>query len=818
MEDHLGRLPVIAVTGEVASALASDGAAVLVAPPGAGKTTAVPLVLIDAPWLAGQRIIMLEPRRIAARMAAARMAVLLGEAVGERVGYAVRFERRVGPRTRIEVVTEGLLTRRLQSDPGLDGVGLVIFDELHERSLHGDLALALCLDARDGLRPDLRLLAMSATLDAAPVAALLGDAPVIRSAGRAFPVETRHLAGEQPLEQQVLAAVEVALAGIAGDVLVFLPGAAEIRRSHALLTGRLGQGVAVMPLHGDLPSAAQDAALRPDGGGRRKVVLATDIAETSLTIPGIRAVVDSGLARRPRFSPRTGMSRLETVRIALASADQRRGRAGREAPGLCIRLWSAVLERAMPAFAAPEIMEGDLVPLALELAAWGTADAQALRWLTPPPAAGLGSAMATLKLLGALDEGGRITTLGRRMAALPVHPRLARMVIAAPGDSALALACLLSGRDPWRAQRETDLDHRLGLWRGRVGDPGALRELDRLMAQLGRAVGRRDGAADQALAGPLLALAFPDRIAQRRGDAPGRYRLANGRGAALRDHEALAMQRWLVVADLDDSGADPVIRAAAALPEVALEELARDLATTTDEVAWNDVLESVQAHRVTRLGALVLKETVLRDPDPALVQTALLAAIRQRGLAMLPWSDSALAMRARLAFLHASRPDQVGAVDDPSLLASLDEWLGPWLAGVARRADLARIDLTAALRGRVDETVRRSLDRLVPVELATGDGRHHRIDYTRDPPTVSVRLQLLLGHDRQPSIMDGAIPLAIELLSPAGRPIQVTRDLPAFWRGSYSIVRKEMRGRYPKHAWPEDPLAPLQPRTPRPGS
>ncbi|MDX6752384.1 ATP-dependent helicase HrpB [Geminicoccaceae bacterium 1502E] len=812
LDEAMASLPVAAVLPALARALEGAGAAVLEAPPGAGKTTLVPLHLLAAPWLAGRRILMLEPRRLAARQAARRMAQLLGEKVGETVGYSVRFERKVGPATRIEVLTEGLLTRRLQGDPALEEVGAVIFDEFHERSLDADLALALCLDARDGLRPDLRLLVMSATIAGEAVAELLGGAPLVRSEGRMFPVRTRHLPQprEARIEQAMAEAVRRALAENEGSILCFLPGAAEIRRTEARLGG-LGPQVELHALFGDLTRERQDAALLPAQAGRRKVVLATNIAETSLTIEGVSVVIDGGLARRPRFSPRTGMSRLETVRISRASAAQRRGRAGRLGPGVCYRLWAATDDMILPAFDPPEITEADLAPLALELAQWG-APPEALRWPTPPPAAALAQAHSLLGELGALDGDGRITPHGRRMAGLPLHPRLAHMLVSAIeaglGATALALAALLAGRDPWRQQRDPDLAHRLSLWRTRQGgDAAALAELERVRRQLAGILPAARGTPEPAQTGAVLALAYPDRIAQRRGSGPGMFRMAGGRGARLDPLDPLAREPFLAVAELDDAGADARILSAAALREEDLLLLFGERIRTEQEVSWDRRSGGVTARRMTRLGALVLKERPIDRVDPALLRAALLQGLAESGLDALPWTPAARSLLARLRFLHRHEPAAWPDVGDEALSTGLADWLGPWLEGVRRPADLARVDLVQALRALLPWEKQQALDRLAPGYFQTPAGSRLTIDYEGAVPSVGVRLQELLGQDRHPAVLDGRVPLTLELLSPARRPIQVTCDLPGFWAGSYVEVRKEMRGRYPRHDWPENPLS-----------
>jgi len=815
-------LPVRSVLPDLAGALERHGTAVLVAPPGAGKSTLVPLFLLGAPWLGDGRILMLEPRRLAARMVARRIAALLGERPGETVGWAVRFERVGGPRTRIEVVTEGLSIRRLQADPSLEGIGLVILDELHERSLETDLALALLLEVRAALRPDLRLLAMSATLEAERVAELLGGAPVLQAEGRSFPVATRWRPRprEVPLASAVVAAVEEALTESSGDVLVFLPGAREIRAAAAGLTAARPD-LLVCPLHGDLPRAEQDTALAPAPPGTRKVVLATDVAETGLTVEGVAAVVDSGLCRRPRLDPRTGTTRLVTERIALASAEQRRGRAGRLGPGLCLRLWAEAEERGMAAHPRPEILDADLAPLLLELARWGVADPRALAWLDPPPEAQLEAARRLLVALGAIDREGRITADGRRLAELPVHPRLGRLLLEGErldlGPTAVALAALLSARDPWRAEREPDLALKLRRIAEGAGDePAALAELARIRRQLARLLGTAETPIRPEAAGGLVARAWPERLARARPGSDGRFLLASGRGAALDPTSSLASAPWLAVAELDDAGPDGRILAAAALDEATLRAVAADRIERAEEVVFDPRTRAVVACAVERLGAIELVARPLVAADPSAVRRALLEGLRALGLDHLPWTAAARALRARLRWLEGAAAElALPPADDGTLEATLDVWLGPFLDGCRGLADLERVDLGAALLARLSAEQRRALDRLAPAGLVLPSGRSVPIDYGRDPPVAAVRVQELFGLDRHPAILEGRAPLVLELLSPAARPIAVTRDLPGFWRGGWAEVRKALRGRYPKHPWPEDPLSAAPPRPAR---
>ena len=792
-------LPVEAVLPELAHALDAGSAAVLEAPPGAGKTTLVPLHLLGRPWLEGRKILMLEPRRLAARAAALRMAELLGEPVGQTVGYAMRFDRRVGPTTRIEVVTEGLLTRYLQRDPALADYGAVLFDEFHERSLDADLGLALCLEVQESLRPDLRLLAMSATLDGAALAAHLGDAPVVRSDGRLYPVRVEHLGGDrdEPLELRTARAVELALGMVAGSVLVFLPGAREIRRTADLLASRLPD-MPVLPLYGDLPAAAQAEAIRPSP--TRRVVLATNIAETSLTIEGVAAVVDGGLERRQRFSARTGMSRLVTLPIARSSAEQRRGRAGRLGPGVCLRLWSAEEERGRLPQRPPEILEADLAPLALELAVWGVRDPAGLRFPTPPPAGPFAAARALLAELGALDGGGGVTAHGRAMADLPLHPRLAHMLLVARqhglAATALAVAALLGSRAATRAG--IDLA-------GQLSELGR-DEVRRVRQQLAHLLGDVRGEVRAGEVGAVLSLAFPERIAQARAGTRGAFRLANGRGAAIDPADPLAREPWLAVAELEDTGAEAKIRLAAAMPAGAIDDLHGQRLTDAETVGFDQRQEAVVARRERRLGALVLKSQDL-EPDPARIAGALCEGIRWRGLDCLPWTEAARQLQARVRLVRAREPEAWPDLADAALLDRLEEWLGPYLQRRRRLAALADLDLMAILQSQLDHRQRQDLARRAPERLTVPSGRSQAIDYATDPPVLAVKLQELFGLTTTPAVDDGRVPLVLHLLSPAGRPLAVTGDLASFWMSGYPAVRRELRGRYPKHPWPEDPLS-----------
>ncbi len=836
MADRLPPLPIDEVLGPLDEALASRGVAVLVAPPGAGKTTRVPIHLLRAPWASG-RILVLEPRRIAARAAATQMARLLGEPVGESVGYRVRLESRVSARTRIEVVTEGILTRMLQDDPSLDGISAVLFDEFHERHLVADLGLALTLESRAALREDLRVLVMSATLDAAPVAALLVEdggapAPIITSEARTFPVETRWKPPRDrvPLAQAAARAVRALCADASlptdGDILVFLPGIADLDRTRRALEEAPATGAPdLLMLHGALTLAEQDRVLRPDvERGRRRVILSTAIAETSVTLEGVRAVVDSGFARVPRFSPRSGMTRLETVRVSRPSADQRRGRAGRTASGICVRLWDEGTHASLPARAVPEILEADLAPLALDLAVAGVRDVRQLRWLDAPPAGALSQARALLAELGALDARGRVTAHGRAMAALGLVPRLAHLVLRAAETGCATLGCevaaLLGERDVLRreaAEHDADLRTRVELLRGRGrasdADRGRLDRVRQEAKALRRSLGRAasDAADDIERTGALVALAFPDRVALRRpGDEP-RYLLRNGRGARLATMQPMARSErgaFLAIADLDGAGGDARIWLAAPLDEAELRTAAPASIVTERIAEWDDVSHGLRAVERERLGAIVLRERPLRDVDPSMFTAAILARVRDGGIDAIPFRESARKLRARLAFAHQALPDDYPDVADAALLATLDAWLAPAIDGARRMADLEAADLGAALLTLVPWRARAKLDEVAPTHLEVPSGSRVAIDYT-DPttPVLAVRLQELFGLAETPRIGAGRVPVMLHLLSPANRPVQVTRDLANFWRTTYFDVRRDLKGRYPRHPWPDDPMS-----------
>ncbi|HEX2560457.1 ATP-dependent helicase HrpB [Phenylobacterium sp.] len=798
-------LPIHEVIGDLKTALAANASAVLVAPPGAGKTTVVPLELLAEPWLAGGKIILLEPRRLAARAAAERMARTLGEPVGETVGYRVRMQSKVTARTRIEVVTEGVFTRMILADPELPGVGCVVFDEFHERSLDADLGLALARDAQGVLRDDLKLLVMSATLDGAAVAALLGDAPVVESEGRAHPVETRYLGRDDRLrlEDQVARAVERALAAETGSLLVFLPGQGEIRRTAELLEERLRRpGVLLAPLYGALDSREQDAAISPAPAGVRKVVLATSIAETSLTIEGVRVVIDCGLARVPRYDPASGLTRLATVRVSRAAADQRRGRAGRTEPGVCYRLWDEAETRALPAYGEPEIRAADLSGLALDLARWGAKDPAELAFLDPPPAAAYGEAVALLKRLEALDPDGVLTDHGRALGELPLPPRLGHMLLKAAGSGqaarAAGIAAVLTERG--LGGRDPDLSHRLmGLERDRSPRGRDARALADRWARLAGPAGKGAPVPD----GILLAYAYPERIARARGPL-GEFQLVSGRGAFLEPTEALARAEWLAVGELGGGERrDRILLAAMAEPG---DILAAFQDQVTEEARLEEGPGGLRVKRLTRLGRIVVREALEASPDPALLTAALLDQVRRDGLGALPFGKAAESLRARVAFLRRAGEAELPDLSDAALIARLDEWLGPLLSGQRSLKSLQPDALDSALRSLVPWDAQRRIEAAAPTHFTAPTGSRIPIDYAAEGgPMVEVRVQEVFGLSQHPAIAGGRTPLTLALLSPARRPIQLTRDLPGFWRGSWREVRAEMRGRYPKHVWPEDP-------------
>jgi ATP-dependent helicase HrpB len=884
------RLPVEDILPELRRRLAAEPALILTAPPGSGKTTVVPPALLAEPWLAGRRILVLEPRRLAARLAAAFIARQRGEEVGRTIGYRVRFESRVSAATRIEVITEGVFTRRLQNDPELNEVGLVIFDEFHQRSLQADLALALCLDVMAGLRPDLKILLMSATLDSAALSALLDQAPVLRAEGLSHPVAISHrppatgpgngqggLPSREPgipasreIAAQVAAAVAEALAARPGDILAFLPGAGEIRHCRQLLAARLNtQTTVIHPLFGDLSLAAQTAAVAPDPGGKRRVILATPIAETSITIEGVHWVVDSGWQRRPLFDPNSGLDRLVTRRISRASATQRAGRAGRLGPGHCLRLWSEHEDRGLRPFDPPEILSADLSGLLLELACWGISDPAVLRWPDPPPAAHLAQARELLQALGALDSLGLVTALGRRINELPVHPRLGLMLLQAPAgglELACDLAALLGERDISKSrERSVDIEERLQILQlfrrngsaavqAREADPEACRRVLRASRQLRRnltapgqqapripssqkkskhrnapqpAAGSQVAASgpakhselcepdrspqDAALlpvaAGELLAPAFPDRIAQLRPGSRGQYKLSSGRGAALPAHDRLAGQNYLVVPELDAGRIEGRIFLAAALAEEDLRKIFAARLQQREEVFWDRQAATIKARRLTMLADLVIAATPLAKPDPGEVQKVLLAAIRAHGPELLPWDAKARELQARIAAVRHWQPEAGWPeIDDEFLHGHPEKWLAPWLEGVKNGDQLRRLHLAEILAARLSWAQRDYLEREVPSHLTAPSGSRRKLSYQPgEPPVLAVRLQEMFGLAETPKIVENRVPVLLHLLSPAGRPVQITTDLRGFWENAYQEVKKELKGRYPKHHWPDDP-------------
>ncbi|WP_197286098.1 ATP-dependent helicase HrpB [Paenibacillus sp. FJAT-27812] len=827
------QLPIDAVLPELLESLRSGVNAVLVAEPGAGKTTRVPLALLDQPWLHGKKIIMLEPRRLAARSAAQFMAKSLGEQPGETVGYRVRLDSRVGPRTRIEVVTEGVLTRMFQEDPALEEVGAILFDEFHERHLHGDLGLVLCLQSQLLLREDLRLIVMSATLAAEPIAELLGGAPVIRSEGRVFPVATHYAKAKLsgPIEPHMARTIVEALRLHDGDVLAFLPGVAEIRRTaRRLYEAGLPSGVRIEELHGSLPLEKQDAAVAPCSAGERKIVLATSIAESSLTVEGVKIVVDSGLMRVPRFSPRTGMTRLETVAVSTASADQRRGRAGRLAPGSCYRLWTEIQHPYLPEQSTPELLEADLASLVLELAIWGIQDPSELDWLTPPPAAAYEQAKSLLQQLNAIDNSGKPTAAGARMAQFGLHPRLGAMILQAAeiGETRVAceVAALLSERDLLPQERNVDIQLRLELLYRLAGrterkgsNSGSAEHPSsgaayRIMAQADqweRLVPKRASAVNEVAhnlklpLGVLLGFAYPDRIAQRRSD--GRYLLANGRGAVLPELQPLSRSPYLAACELDDAGTESRMRLAAELSLPMIEQYMASYITNEDVVEWDSQAQAVRARKRTRLGSIVMKESILQKPDEEQVADTLITAIKQAGFVMLPMSKQAQQLKARMKLMALAGEDWPEASDE-ALLESVGEWLKPHIFGMKSRSDLQKLSMLQLLEGKLSWKQKQELDEQVPTHIVVPSGSRIPVDYS-DPesPVLAVRLQELFGLKDTPLLARGRLPVTLHLLSPSQRPVQVTRDLRSFWENAYFEVKKDLKGRYPKHYWPDDPYS-----------
>jgi ATP-dependent helicase HrpB len=816
-------LPVEAVLPMLLATLETHNSAVLIAPPGAGKTTGVPPALLDAPWRGDGRVIVVEPRRLAARAAAARIAELRGERAGETVGYRVRNETRASRATRVELVTAGVFVRMILEDPALDGIAAVLFDEVHERAVDLDLGLALALDAQEGLRNDLRILAMSATLDGRRFSELL-RAPVVESEGRLFPVETVYLGGDSQvrIEERVARAVLKALREETGSVLAFLPGQGEIARSFSILEGKLPPGARLAPLYGAMEARAQDAAIRPAQAGERKIVLATAVAETSLTIEGVRVVVDSGLARRPRYAPGSGLTRLETSRVSRASADQRRGRAGRTEPGICYRLWDEPQTASLIPFERPEILESDLSSLAISLISWGVSDPAQLRWLDPPPAAAYAEALDLLARLGALERptalarlrpgdgagGGRVRRGGvRYLAALPLPPRLGHMLLeaGARGDATLAAEIAAILGEVGLGGRDVDLRHRLdGFRRDRSERARGAREAAKRWARMA-GEGGMGTPVDPTDAAELLALAFPERLAQQRGSR-GRFRMANGSGARLDEGDPLAETPFLAIGEVQGGGPDGRILLATPIERAAIERLFADWIVTEDRLAYDAGADLLKASRVTRLDALVLAEAAAEVPRDERAARMLAEAALARGLSALPWPDDVMALRQRLAFLKSRDPTWPD-LSDEALAESREDWLLPALNGKRRLAELTPAALRDALAALLPWARMTELDRLAPKNFAAPSGRTVPIDYSSGEPVVRIAVQNLFGLAQHPAVLGGGVPILFELLSPASRPIQLTRDLPGFWRGSWRDVRADMRGRYPKHSWPEDPAS-----------
>ncbi|HTN32549.1 MAG TPA: ATP-dependent helicase HrpB [Marinobacter sp.] len=819
-------LPIDAILPKLKQTLEQTPTALLQAPPGAGKTTRVPLALLDAPWRQGRKILMLEPRRLAARSAARFMALQIGEKAGQTIGYRTKLDTKVSAATQIEVVTEGILTRLIQNDPMLDDYAAVLFDEFHERSLHADLGLALVRESQQVLRNDLRLLVMSATLETAPIARVLGDVPVISSEGRAFPVEVLYRpvpsqSRSRSIVDPVVAVIHEALARQSGSMLVFLPGAGEIRRVENQLRGQVADNVLIAILYGNLKSEEQDRAILPAEAGTRKIVLATAIAETSLTIEGVRVVIDSGQQRRAVFDPNSGMTRLITTRVSKASAEQRKGRAGRIEPGVCYRLWSETEHFALVEFTPPEILEADLVSLVLELAQWGARDAAQVAWIDPPPTAHWSQATELLQLLGMLGAEGAITDHGKAARSLGIHPRLANMVLRGRqlglGTPAAELAALLGERDLMGSGAGADMHERLRVLRGEYKD----QRIDPARVRLVRQVAGHlmdKGANSKVMptateTGRLLALAYPDRVGRRRPGQSARYQLSNGKGALLREDDSLARHEWLVAADLDGKAREATIYLAAPVDIADLQQDLSALIHETEDAIWNDKRGTVVARRVRKLGELVLEEKELAKPDPALIQQGLLNAVRKAGLQSLTWSDSATQWRARVRLLAGVFPGNWPDVSDEALLRTLEHWLSPFLTGIQRWSDLKKLNLSEALNNLLTYQQQQQLSALAPVALTIPTGQNVRLNYAAENgPVLAAKLQALFGWTETPKVAGDRVPVVIHLLSPAQRPLAVTADLASFWRNVYPEVRKDTRGRYPKHPWPEDPFTALAQR------
>ncbi|MDT4738302.1 ATP-dependent helicase HrpB [Bradyrhizobium sp. WYCCWR 12699] len=813
-------LPIDAVLDDLSRTLEAHNAAVLVAPPGAGKTTRVPLALLDAPWAKGKKIIVLEPRRIAARASADRMAKSLGERAGETVGYRVRFGSKISRATRIEVVTEGIFTRQILDDPELSGIAAVLFDEFHERSLDADLGLALARDAQTGLREDLRILVMSATLDGARVAKLLGEAPVVESEGRAFPVDTRYLGrkADAPIERQMADAIASALRADSGSVLAFLPGAAEIRRTQNFLGERVQDAsIEIVPLFGALDAAVQDRAIAPAPKGTRKVVLATSIAETSLTIEGVRIVVDSGLARVPRYEPDIGLTRLETVRASRAAVDQRRGRAGRTEPGVCYRLWDEPQTASLAPYTQPEILSADLSSLVLDLAQWGVADPAALSFLDPPPAPAWKEAKSLLSELNALDGDGRITAEGKSLRALALPPRLARMIVdshrAGEGEAAAEIAAIITERG--LGGDSVDLEHRRDQFRrDRSQRASSARDLARRWASQ-VAASEKAGPQEDLSTGLMLAYAFPDRVARNRGN--GSFVLANGRGAAVEQTSSLARAPYIAIGEMTGTAASGRILLAAQITEGEIERHFAEHIESADEISFDRGAMALRARRKRVLHAITLSEATLAVSPSEDTARILADGLIAAGLDRLPWSKAAKQWRDRVMFLRKAEGDNWPDLSDEGLIARRDDWLVPALYDKIALKDISPGDLSDALMALLPWEMRTRLEREAPTHFEAPTGSVLAIDYEAEQgPTIAVRLQELFGLNTHPSIAAGKVPLVLELLSPAQRPVQVTRDLPGFWRGSYSAVRSDLRGRYPRHPWPDDPASAVPTRRAKP--
>lgn len=824
---QLPSLPIIDILPELHSRLAV-GSAVLVAPPGSGKTTVVPLSLLAESWLAGRKILMLEPRRLAARAAAARMAFLLGEKIGQTVGYQIRFERQISSSTRIEVLTEGILTRRMQNDTELRDVGLIIFDEFHERSLHADLALALCLDLCQ-VKEDLRLLVMSATLDSSSIAGLLGDVPVIIGEGQSHEVRIEYL--DRPAHGRVsdiaVTGVKRVIAEQQSDILVFLPGAGEIREVWQQLSSEKAFGdILFVPLYGDLSQKEQDLALLPDAGGRRRVVLATSIAETSLTLEGICCVVDSGWSRRPRFDPGNGLSSLNTVRVSKAAARQRAGRAGRLGPGYCLRLWTREEDHGLIPFHPPEIVTADLANLALELALWGVGEPQMLLWLDPPRSGPYQQARDLLRSLGAINAAGAITDTGRQLAALPIHPRLGYMLLMAGKMGQVSVACdiaaILSERDILRGDgrsRSAEIRIRLSLlemWRaqgvkaviGEDGDPALCRRVDQAASQWRQRIPGIDQPRNPEVIGDLLVYAYPDRLARRRANERGRYLLATGRGAVLPPADPLAASEYLVVPHLDAGQTEGRIFLAEPVQLADLKRHHREVFAQTRQVFWDENAARVAAIHSLRLGKIVVEEKKLSDADPEEIRQAMLAGIRRMGLTCLPWDRPSRQLQARVCCLRLWQPEVAWPdLCDSELVRDLG-WLELYIGGISRAEQLKQLNLQEILLSMLGWELQQKLREDVPTSISVPSGSKIAVEYAVDePPHMAVRIQEMFGQAETPTICGGRIGLVLHLLSPARRPVQVTTDLAGFWQRSYPEVKKELKGRYPKHFWPDDPLA-----------